>query len=198
MPRDLPVDLTTPLIPPSLSHHAITLEKWSTQNSKYYKMAVGALIFRLSPTNTSQVLLLKRADTDSYPGVWEPPGGSVDPEDKTLLDAVVREVWEETGLRVKGFGAQVWHKIYRKGDEIMEVEFLGRTGGKWCKLNFLVDVVAGDEVRIDLEEHQDCGWFGRAEFEKLLFVSEQGRNIIRNGFTAFQEAEKEKAQNGSI
>jgi len=42
-----------------------------------------------------RVLLVQQA-TD---GVWSAPGGSVDPEE-TPADAVVREVWEETGLYV--------------------------------------------------------------------------------------------------
>ncbi len=42
-----------------------------------------------------RILLVQQA-TD---GVWSAPGGSVDPEEAPA-DAVVREVWEETGLYV--------------------------------------------------------------------------------------------------
>jgi 8-oxo-dGTP pyrophosphatase MutT (NUDIX family) len=41
-------------------------------------------------------ILLVRQSAD---GVWSAPGGSVDPHE-TPADAVVREVWEETGLYV--------------------------------------------------------------------------------------------------
>jgi ADP-ribose pyrophosphatase YjhB (NUDIX family) len=40
-----------------------------------------------------RILLVRQSDGD----VWSAPGGSVDPEE-TPADAVVREVWEETGL----------------------------------------------------------------------------------------------------
>ncbi|KFY95495.1 hypothetical protein V500_02751, partial [Pseudogymnoascus sp. VKM F-4518 (FW-2643)] len=102
-------NLSTPTIPPSLAHHSITLAEWSTTYPKFAKLIIGALIFRRSaPSHPPQILLVKRASTDSYPNFWETPGGSVDASDKTLLDAVVREVWEETGLRVKKFVQQVW------------------------------------------------------------------------------------------
>jgi 8-oxo-dGTP pyrophosphatase MutT (NUDIX family) len=41
-------------------------------------------------------ILLVRQSAD---GVWSAPGGSVDPHE-TPADAVVREVWEETGLYI--------------------------------------------------------------------------------------------------
>jgi 8-oxo-dGTP pyrophosphatase MutT (NUDIX family) len=40
-----------------------------------------------------RILLVRQTDG----GVWSAPGGSVEP-DETPADAVVREVWEETGL----------------------------------------------------------------------------------------------------
>jgi 8-oxo-dGTP pyrophosphatase MutT (NUDIX family) len=56
-----------------------------------------------------RVLLLKRADTDAHaPGLWEFPGGKIDfgeiDEAQALLGkevhlaALLREIWEETGL----------------------------------------------------------------------------------------------------
>ncbi|KFZ23641.1 hypothetical protein V502_01877 [Pseudogymnoascus sp. VKM F-4520 (FW-2644)] len=78
MPRDLPSNLSTPTIPPSLAHHSITLADWSTAYPKYAKLIVGALIFRCStPSHPPQILLVKRASTDSYPNFWETPGGSM-------------------------------------------------------------------------------------------------------------------------
>jgi 8-oxo-dGTP pyrophosphatase MutT (NUDIX family) len=54
-------------------------------------------------------------------GVWSAPGGSVDP-DETPADAVVREVWEETGLytapvRILGvYGGPLCLVTYPNGD----------------------------------------------------------------------------------
>ncbi|RDL39171.1 Uncharacterized protein BP5553_03511 [Venustampulla echinocandica] len=180
MPRDLPSNLSAPFVPPSLAHHSITLANWSI--TTHARLVVGALVFRRhAPSCPPQILLVKRASTDSFPNFWEVPGGSVDSSDKTLLDAVVREVWEETGLLVKGFVQQVWDA----NEGSIEVEFLGRRGERWCKLNFIVEVEDG-EVTLDAEEHQDWGWFEKGEIEGLDFVSKQGIEIVMNGFRAFE------------
>ena len=56
------------------------------------KHAAVAVVFDKSKT---KVLLVKRKDVP----VWVLPGGGVD-TDETAEEAVLREVWEETGLRV--------------------------------------------------------------------------------------------------
>jgi 8-oxo-dGTP pyrophosphatase MutT (NUDIX family) len=54
------------------------------------------------------------------------PGGAVEP-DETPADALVREVWEETGLRVEPvrllgvFGGPDFRVRYRNGDEVAYV-----------------------------------------------------------------------------
>jgi 8-oxo-dGTP pyrophosphatase MutT (NUDIX family) len=53
--------------------------------------SVTALIY----DDAGALLLVRQADGD----VWSTPGGSMEP-DETPADAVVREAWEETGLRV--------------------------------------------------------------------------------------------------
>ncbi len=59
-------------------------------------MAAVALIER-----DGRVLMLRRRQDDrSYPGMWCLPGGRVDPGESPV-EAVEREVFEETGLRVR-------------------------------------------------------------------------------------------------
>ena len=50
-------------------------------------------------------------------GVWTAPGGSIDPNE-TPADAVVREVWEETGLYA------------------VPVRILGAYGGPFCEVTY--------------------------------------------------------------
>jgi len=47
-----------------------------------------------------KVLLLKRSGKESRPGIWEFPFGKIETGEKSI-DAVKREVFEETGLRVE-------------------------------------------------------------------------------------------------
>ncbi|XP_020512658.2 nucleoside diphosphate-linked moiety X motif 17 isoform X1 [Labrus bergylta] len=52
-------------------------------------------------TTNQRVLLTRRAkELRIFPNVWVPPGGHVEPEE-TLLDAGLRELQEETGLRLE-------------------------------------------------------------------------------------------------
>jgi len=76
--------------------------------------AVGALVF----DEQGQVLLQQRADNLR----WSAPGGGMDP-DESPADAVVREVWEETGVlvepvRILGvYGGPKTHNIHPNGDQ---------------------------------------------------------------------------------
>ena len=49
---------------------------------------------------SSEVLLIRRAESkrDPWSGQMALPGGRLDPSDRTLVAAAVRETWEETGL----------------------------------------------------------------------------------------------------
>jgi ADP-ribose pyrophosphatase YjhB (NUDIX family) len=65
----------------------------------------------------NRILLVQQADDE----VWSAPGGAVDPNE-TPADAVVREVWEETGLytdpvRILGaYGGPASEVMYPNGD----------------------------------------------------------------------------------
>jgi 8-oxo-dGTP pyrophosphatase MutT (NUDIX family) len=64
-----------------------------------------------------RILLVRQAES----GVWSAPGGTIDPGE-TPADAVVREVWEETGLytapvRILGvYGGPTCLVTYSNGD----------------------------------------------------------------------------------
>jgi 8-oxo-dGTP pyrophosphatase MutT (NUDIX family) len=67
-----------------------------------------------------RVLLVRPIHRDN---VWVAPGGAVDPDEQPQ-DAVVREVWEETGLLVEPtelrgvFGGPEYRVWYANGDEV--------------------------------------------------------------------------------
>lgn len=52
--------------------------------------------------NNNDVLLIKRADDEEvFPGFWGIPGGTVEPTDGTLENALIRECTEEVGVEIK-------------------------------------------------------------------------------------------------
>jgi 8-oxo-dGTP pyrophosphatase MutT (NUDIX family) len=76
--------------------------------------SVTGLVF----DDAGRVLLVRHSNGN----VWVAPGGAVDP-DEAPQDAVVREVWEETGLHVEPirlcgvFGGPDYRVTYENGDE---------------------------------------------------------------------------------
>ncbi|XP_074510515.1 nucleoside diphosphate-linked moiety X motif 17 [Sebastes fasciatus] len=68
-------------------------------------------------TANQRVLLTRRAkELRVFPNVWVPPGGHLEP-DETLLDAGLRELTEETGLKLEPEGVSpkilgLWESVY--------------------------------------------------------------------------------------
>jgi 8-oxo-dGTP diphosphatase len=85
--------------------------------------ACGALI------QNSMILMVRHVEpTRSY---WTLPGGGLE-ANETPAEAAVREVWEETGLRVQAV-CLLWEGTYGHG---------GRTSPEYC---FLVESAAASE-----------------------------------------------------
>jgi 8-oxo-dGTP pyrophosphatase MutT (NUDIX family) len=84
--------------------------------------------------DAGRVLLARHSNA----GLWVAPGGGIDP-DESPADAVVRELWEETGLHVEPitllgvFGGPSFRVHYANGDEtgyvmvVFECRILGGT-----------------------------------------------------------------------
>jgi ADP-ribose pyrophosphatase YjhB (NUDIX family) len=64
------------------------------------EVAVGAVVVRSSPHGGTPELLLVERGRGAGVGRWSVPGGRVEAGER-LVDAVVREVAEETGLRIR-------------------------------------------------------------------------------------------------
>lgn len=142
------------------------------------RLVVGVAIFSTSQGNsedtpTRRLLLLQRAATeDVYPLMYEIPGGGAEPEDKTILDTVVREVKEETGLTVTAIISDFEGFEYstRRG---MSVQF-----------NFMVEVEGGVEVRMNPEEHEAFAWVWKGESLDCYPMTEPMRKVVSDAFDA--------------
>ncbi|WP_367132823.1 MULTISPECIES: NUDIX hydrolase [Streptomyces] len=74
------------------------------------KTVVGAVI----ADDGGKVLLLHRPADDYLGGLWELPSGGVD-DGETLIEALRREIAEETGLTVTAVRGYLGHFDYRSG-----------------------------------------------------------------------------------
>ena len=105
---------------------------------------------------SGRVLLVRTRDD----GIWTTPGGAIE-LDETPADAVVREVWEETGLRVVPirvaavFGGPTFVVRYPNGDETQYISTM-----------FECEVVSGT-VQPDGDEIEHVQFWSQAEAAEL-------------------------------
>jgi 8-oxo-dGTP pyrophosphatase MutT (NUDIX family) len=103
-----------------------------------------------------RLLLARRADS----GNWELPGGKVD-IGESITDAVLREVAEETGLRIAVTGLL---GVYTDPDHVL-VDAGGVVRQQFA-LCFEAVPVSG-LARPDHEENTEVGWFRAADLPRL-------------------------------
>lgn len=140
------------------------LQKQLTQDG-IQKVVVGAVIKDLRPDGVG-VLVLKRVDDDFMGGLVELPSGTVD-QGEGLLDALKREVAEETGLSVKEVMSYV-----------DSFDYISGSGKKTRQFNFAVSVHNGG-VRLNPQEHQDFYWIdSSSEQFSQLNISDKTRKTI--------------------
>ncbi|PBC80267.1 8-oxo-dGTP diphosphatase [Streptomyces sp. 2224.1] len=115
------------------------------------KHVVGAVI----PDGNGRVLLMRRAADDFMGGLWELPSGGVDPGEG-LLDALRREVREETGLPLVSIDGYLGHFDYTSG-----------SGKRARQFTFAASTDLGAPVRLSPDEHDAYLWADAAGQEQV-------------------------------
>ena len=116
-------------------------------------LGVGAVIV----DDVGRILLVLRGN-EPQAGLWSVPGGKVE-AGETLVEAVVREVVEETGLRVV-VDDEAWVVDIPHGDIVFEVhDFLAHVDGG--SASAVEGSVTG--VPVAGSDAADVGWFTPAE-----------------------------------
>lgn len=188
---------------PSLAHHNITPAAYFASNPSTHVLATGVAVFGRSHSGTDHLLLVQRSPHDSYPNLWEVPGGSVDLTGETILEAAARELKEEAGLTVRRFVAEMWRARFSTGR--------GERERWWDKFTFVAEVAEGapgktDEavheaskmsevdligakVKLDENEHQAWLWASEEDVRNdrcgdvaLRFVNERQKNNMLAAF----------------
>jgi 8-oxo-dGTP diphosphatase len=110
----------------------------------------------------NQILLLKRAEVISYmPGFWDVPGGDVE-VGESLEEALEREVFEETALRVElgPIMCAYTNNAQLPSRRTFQVVY-------WCRF------LSGD-IKLRECEHQDFAWVTldkAGEYECMPFLN---------------------------
>ena len=136
-----------------------------TVNEAAWRLVVGAVI--VDPSD--RVFLHRRSDERTLsPGAWDIPGGHVMPGE-AVYTALGREVWEETGWRVKAIVAELGDIIWTGSDGITRRE-----------ADFLIDV-EGDltQPRLEWPKHVEWRWVTAEDVRRLLPGQTSEERLVR-------------------
>ncbi len=113
------------------------------------KFATGVAVLK-----GGKVLVVRRVPNDYLGGMYELPGGSVDPGE-SIDEGAKRELLEETGLVATELVATFGGFDYKTPKPTSVRQF-----------NFVANV-EDFEVKLDPDEHDEYKWVGLAELESL-------------------------------
>ena len=116
---------------------------------QFVKVAAHGLIKK-----NNKYLVTKRPFDDDYmPNFWDTPGGTIEFGEK-IIDALNREIKEETDLNVK-VGNVIFCHNHLSGKERHQFELV-----------YSCDYIGG-EIKLDPKEHQEYRWVTLKEMESL-------------------------------
>ena len=128
------------------------------------KIVAGCIIKK-----DNKILMVKEGQKICY-GQWNFPAGSVD-ELETILDAAIRETYEETGCKVKLTGVLPISTIKKlNGESVFHVRFIA-------------DIIE-ENIKVDGEEILNVKWLDIDEIKNMandkLRASDINLNFIKN------------------
>ncbi|KAM0347386.1 hypothetical protein ACHAPU_004906 [Fusarium lateritium] len=182
---------------PSVRDFAVSKQNYLATHPQapFGYIATSSLVLDTTVPNAPRILLLQRASSDDDPNKWEPPGGAVDDQDESILNAAARELWEESGLQADWIGGPVGEPHFFTLDD----------GKKVCQFNFLVRVGKNDgvrpDVKLDPDEHQCFVWASEAEV-RAGKVGDMGLDFTRGEvertvLQAFEQIRNDKLDEAS-
>jgi 8-oxo-dGTP pyrophosphatase MutT (NUDIX family) len=116
----------------------------------YPALGVGAKAI-IVDRDGAVLVIRRRAESHFAPGTWDLPGGKMDDRER-LVDALAREVFEETGLRVRAEDAVPFHVSH----------FVKEPFWVTC-VTFVCPDFEGAEVRLSAE-HTEYAWLRPGEY----------------------------------
>jgi 8-oxo-dGTP diphosphatase len=124
---------------------------------------VAELVCGLLVRDGKALLVHRSPDRAVYPGVWDFPGGHVEPGE-TGSAALVRELAEELDVRIE--------EPVGDGDLRLEAE-------DWRLTVWVITAWTGDARNAQPDEHDDLAWFGLDAALALDFADPEYRDLLR-------------------
>ncbi len=113
-----------------------------------------------------RLLVVRRVKDDFLGGMYELPGGGVDKGER-IVDGAIRELSEETGLKVTKF------------KELFEGFDYQKRNKAWVRQYNFVAEYPGGEVKLDPAEHDDYKWVSKSEIKNLSNTKEQSETLSK-------------------
>ena len=107
-----------------------------------------------------EILILKRQNSEVYNDLWDVPGGKLE-EGNTLLEALTREIREETGLKLEKIIAI-----------LSTSKFQGQAADKPIIFRNIYLVKAGGDVVIS-NEHREYRWVKAESLHEYTFGNDE-------------------------
>lgn len=107
------------------------------------------------------ILLIQRSSSDEHGSMWETPGGGVD-DGETLVEAVIREVKEETGLDVS---VEMDGTMFLSDDADPEMKFEANL--------FSAKTTSGEVSLVQNDDHSDHAWVKREDLFPFMLDGNQ-------------------------
>ena len=126
---------------------------------------VEAHIFRYKQNGVLEFLLLKRAESERYSGVWQMVTGSID-EDEKAYETAFREIIEETNLYPEKF----WVVPHMNSFYSPERDVV-------CMVPVFAALVDSEKKVKISDEHSEYMWADKEEAKKLLAWQGQRKSV---------------------
>ncbi len=110
-----------------------------------------------------KILLLHRQDSKAEGNRWGIPGGKLD-EKEPLIDAIVREVYEETGFSLDKDKIHYIGKLYIK---IPNFDFV------YHMVDYLEEIHHPESVKINFNEHKGFTWVTPRDALKMDLITDE-------------------------
>jgi 8-oxo-dGTP diphosphatase len=110
-----------------------------------------------------KILLLHRQDNKAEGNRWGIPGGKLNPNEN-IIEATIREVFEETGFRLESEKIKYMGKLY-----IIVHNF----HFEYHMFDYIEPIPNPDQVRINFKEHKGFSWITPKDALKMDLITDE-------------------------